>query len=188
VSEELNINLDRLWKEALRAPTCRVKINEIRNSLRQKNKSIQRDVSQHVQRVDETTDLGSIENDLSELSEKLEEDPFKELEQQVEKLDVSLKAFKKLEPHCSEEKVVKALEQLIFLRGLEMPFKPEELASYVEELTTKQAKIALDKLVEKNCGLRAEFVFDMSIVEKGGSGKSIRTVCLKNTKMRGVKT
>ena len=168
VSEELNAKLDRLWKGALEAPTCRVKINEIRNSLKQKNESVQRDVSQHVQRIEETTDLGSIENDLSELSEKLEEEPYTELKQQVERLNVSLKVFQMLKPHCSEEKVVKALEQLIFLRGLETPFDPEELAGYVEELTRTEAKIALDELIEKNCGLGVEYVFNMDKGEEQG--------------------
>jgi len=167
VSEELNTNLDRLWKEALRAPTCRVKINEIRNILKQKNESVKRKVSEHVRRIEETSDLGSIESDLSELSEKLEEEPYEELKQQVKRLDVGLKVFQMLRLHCSEKKVVKALEQLIFLKGLETPFDPEELASYVDELTRTEAKIALDKLVEKNCGLGVEYGFDMDTIEEG---------------------
>ena len=167
VSKALNANLNRLWKEALEAPTCGVKINEIRDNLKKKNESTQRVVSQYVKRIEETTDLGSIENDLSELAEKLEEEPYKELKQQVESLDVSLKVFQMLKSHCSEKKVVKALEQLIFLRGLEMPFSPEELAGYVEELTRTEAKIALDELVEKNCGLGVKYAFNMDIVEKG---------------------
>lgn len=167
VSKELNANLDRLWKEALEAPTCRVKINEIRGNLKKKNESAQRVVSQCVKRIEETTHLGSVESDLSELGEKLEEEPHEELKQQVESLDVSLKVFQMLKSHCSEKKVVKALEQLIFLRGLEMPFSPEELAGYVEKLTRTEAKIALDELVEKNCGLGVEYAFNMDIAEKG---------------------
>lgn len=166
-SKDLVSSLDRLWKEASKAPTCRVKANEIRNNLNEKNKSVQRDVSKHIQRLEETTDLGSVESDLSELIDKLEENPYDELKQQVEKLDVGLKVLKRLMPHCSENKVVKALEQFMFLRGSEAPLRPEELAGYVEGLTTKQARDALDELVEKNCGLRAEFVLDLNTTEKG---------------------
>lgn len=165
-SEELRVNLDRLWNEGKGAPTCMVKINEIRSSLKQKNEDIEREVSQHVQRIEETTDLGSIENSLSALSDKLEEEPYTELKEQVDRLDVCLKMFLMLKPHCAVEKLVKALEQLIFLRGLETPFSPNDVADYVEEMTKAEAKTALDKLFEKNCGLEVEYVFDVDMVEK----------------------
>ena len=153
-------------ERATGAQTCKLKLNEIRSSLEEKNTEARNYVSQYVQRIGLSSNLGSIVGDLSQLVEKLEEEPHIELKGQIEDVDTRLKFFLKIKANCSEEKLTSALEQIIFLKGLETPINPEKLVDYVDGLTKYDAKTALDELTEKKCGINVEYIFDLKVLEK----------------------
>lgn len=158
--------LNNLRKKALEVPTCKMKITESKNALKTKHEQLRQYISQYVKKVGTQSDLGGVAGDLSSLMEKLEEEPHKELEQQVKDLETHLKLFLKMKPHCLNEKIASALEQIIFLEGINASITPEKLITYVPQLKEKEVKTALQKLSEENCGVKLQYTFDIKVIDE----------------------
>jgi len=163
--DEIKKILKNLWRKASKVPTCRLKIRELGTALEARFKEAKGYISDSVKIIETQSDLGEIVGNLSSLVEKLEEEPYKELEQQTKELETTLGIFLRIRPHCRKKEVTTALEQVIFLEGVHSSVTPEKLISYAPTLKEKEAKSVLRELSEKNCGIKLEYRFDVEVSE-----------------------